>query len=103
MSIDLTVNDLDKWVQIKIKGKLGSNNTDEVRKLIRTIPSDNNYSYIVDLSQTELIDSSGLSVLLILRNHAGGDESNVILKNCRESLISILKMFKYDKLFSIVK
>jgi hypothetical protein len=40
------VNDLDKWVQIKIKGKLGSNNTDEVRKLIRTIPSDNNYSYI---------------------------------------------------------
>lgn len=103
MNINLIVNDQENWVQIDIKGKLDSNDFYEATKTITTIPFNNDYDYMIDLSQTEFIDSTGLSLLLILRDHVGGDEANVILTNCRESLISLLKMFNYDKLFTLVR
>lgn len=58
-------------------------------------------SYIVDLGGTEYMDSSALGMLLLLREHAGGDRSEVTIVNCRPVIKEILDIANFDKLFTI--
>ena len=57
--------------------------------------------YVVDLGGTEYMDSSALGMLLLLREHAGGDRSDVSIVNCRPVIKEILDIANFDKLFSI--
>jgi anti-anti-sigma factor len=58
-------------------------------------------NYIVDLAGTEYMDSSALGMLLLLREHAGGDSSSVRIVNCRPVIKEILDIANFDKLFTI--
>ena len=55
----------------------------------------------VDLSGTEYMDSSALGMLLLLREHAGGDKADVSITNCRPVIKEILDIANFDKLFTI--
>jgi len=57
--------------------------------------------FIVDLAGTEYMDSSALGMLLLLREHAGGDRSDVTIINCRPVIREILDIANFDKLFTI--
>ena len=56
--------------------------------------------FVVDLKETTYVDSSALGMLL-LRDHAGGDESDVRLVNCNSDVRKILAISNFDKLFDI--
>ena len=102
MGITIHTNDEEHWVQIDITGKLDNRNILDAQKKIQTCPSGSSYSYIINMSETEFIDSCGLSFLLLLREHAGGDDSSVVLKDCKESMKSLLKMSGMQRLMTIV-
>jgi len=57
--------------------------------------------YVVDLGSTEYMDSSALGMLLLLREHAGGDGADVRLENCRPEIRKILAIANFDKLFKV--
>lgn len=57
--------------------------------------------YLVDLGGTEYMDSSALGMLLLLREHAGGDRAEVSIVNCRPVIKEILDIANFDKLFNI--
>ena len=57
--------------------------------------------FVVDLKETTYVDSSALGMLLLLRDHAGGDESDVRLVNCNSDVRKILAISNFDKLFDI--
>lgn len=57
--------------------------------------------YVVDLGGTEYMDSSALGMLLLLREHAGGDRADVTIINCRAVIKEILDIANFDKLFAI--
>ena len=57
--------------------------------------------YVVDLSQTEYMDSSALGMLLLLREHAGGDSARVIIRNPTDGIRKILGIANFDKLFEL--
>ncbi len=58
-------------------------------------------SYVVDLRDTHYLDSSALGMLLLLRDHAGGDRSQVRLINCSADVFKILAISNFSKLFQL--
>ena len=58
-------------------------------------------SYVVDLQNTKYMDSSALGMLLMLRDHAGGDNASISLVNCNPTVSQILKISNLNRLFSI--
>lgn len=58
-------------------------------------------TYIIDLAQTEYLDSSALGMLLMMREYAGGDGANIVLRNCGQDIQIILKVANFQRLFTI--
>ncbi len=56
---------------------------------------------VVDLKEATYLDSSALGMLLLLRDHAGGDEANVQVVNTSSDVRKILAISNFDKLFTI--
>ena len=57
--------------------------------------------YVVDLKDTTYVDSSALGMLLLLRDHAGGDEADIRLLNCSPDVRKILSVSNFEQLFVI--
>ncbi|MBD8494726.1 STAS domain-containing protein [Pseudomonas syringae] len=57
--------------------------------------------YVVDLRGTHYLDSSALGMLLLLRDHAGGDKAVVQLVNCTPDVIKILTISNFSRLFQV--
>ena len=58
-------------------------------------------SVVVDLKDATYLDSSALGMLLLLRDHAGGDDSDVRVVNSSTDVRKILAISNFDKLFDI--
>ncbi|GAA6130710.1 MULTISPECIES: STAS domain-containing protein [Halopseudomonas] len=57
--------------------------------------------YVVDLHETDYIDSSALGMLLLLRDHAGGDSAQVSIVHCNPDVRKVLSISNFEQLFSI--
>lgn len=57
--------------------------------------------YIINLVETQYIDSSALGMLLLLRDAAGGDKSDVTIITGNEEVKKILTISNFEKLFKI--
>lgn len=57
-------------------------------------------SYVVDLRETEHMDSSALGMLLNMRKHLG-DTAAIRIANSRPQIKKILTISRFDKKFSI--
>ena len=57
--------------------------------------------YVVDLKGTTYLDSSALGMLLLLRDHAGGDQAQIRLLNCNPDVRKILAISNFEQLFQI--
>ncbi|MEE3505251.1 MULTISPECIES: STAS domain-containing protein [unclassified Pseudomonas] len=57
--------------------------------------------FVVDLKGTSYLDSSALGMLLLLRDHAGGDDAKIHLINCNADVNTILTISNFSKLFQI--
>ncbi|NWO05199.1 MAG: STAS domain-containing protein [Alteromonadaceae bacterium] len=57
--------------------------------------------YVIDLSETTYLDSSALGMLLLLRDHAGGDAARISIENCNSDVRRILSISNFEQLFSI--
>lgn len=53
----------------------------------------------IDFIKTEYIDSAALGMLLVLRERAGGDSADIIIKSCRPSVQQIMDITRFDRLF----
>ena len=42
--------------------------------------------YVIDMAKTEFIDSSGLGMLLLMRERLGGSDTNISILNCRPEI-----------------
>ena len=58
-------------------------------------------SYAVDMTNTTYLDSSALGMLLLLRDHAGGDSASIRITNCNDDVRKILVISNFGRLFSI--
>ncbi len=93
------VNDGDALI-ISVQGRFDFSSLQNFRNSYeKIIPKPN--KYVIDLKESEYLDSSALGMLLALRDYAGGDNSNISVINCNQDVKKILVITKLDELFSV--
>jgi len=86
-------------VNIVIKGRFDFNDHVKFRESYSEYQSSANYT--LDMRDAVYMDSSALGMLLLLREHAGGDNAKVAVKGCNEEIKKILAIANFQKLFEI--
>lgn len=100
MSITSSVSDNGKQVTISVSGKFDFQLYDEFRSsYVETMGA--GVQYEVDLAGTDYLDSSALGMLLLLREHAGGEGSRINISNSSTDVKKILEVANFGKLFEI--
>ncbi|MGO3999801.1 MULTISPECIES: STAS domain-containing protein [Pseudomonas] len=101
MSVITEVSPDGLKLTIAIKGRFDFAKHQELRASYETIDRCPGSSVVVDLKDVTYLDSSALGMLLLLRDHAGGGESDVCLINSSSNVRKILAISNFDKLFDI--
>lgn len=90
-----------KELTITVKGRFDFSAHREFRNAYESAPHDMN-AYIVDLKDATYLDSSALGMLLLLRDHAGGETAHVRIINCNPDVRKILTISNFEQLFNIL-
>lgn len=85
---------------ISIQGRFDFSAHQEFRDAYENT-SDAPESYTVDMKETTYLDSSALGMLLLLRDHAGGDSASINIVNCNADVKKILTISNFEQLFAI--
>lgn len=100
MAITSQLSTDEQELTIVIRGRFDFASHQEFRdayERINTTPK----RYLVDLQDTSYLDSSALGMLLLLRDHAGGDSAQIRLFNCNSDVRKILAISNFEQLFQI--
>jgi len=100
MSINMMVSDDGSKVTIAVAGKFDFQLYDEFRASYADTAG-SGVQYVIDLSDTEFLDSSALGMLLLLREHAGGESSNIEISQASPEVRKILDVANFGKLFKL--
>ena len=97
----VNVNDSGGELQIAIVGRFDFNILQEFRDAYSDKESSQG-QFVIDLAQTEYIDSSALGMLLNMKNHLGVEDRVIEIKNCQPNLMKIFSIAHFDKKFKFV-
>ena len=100
MNIDTRFNEESRRLVIAVSGRLDFKVHKEFRQAyegVEQTPAE----VVVDLRNTEYMDSSGLGMLLLLRDYYGAEKSNIRIESPNEELGKVLAIANFDKLFTI--
>ena len=100
MGISMTVSEDGSKVTIAVAGKFDFQLYDEFRASYADTAGPG-IDYEVDLSDTDYLDSSALGMLLLLREHAGGESSNIEITQASPEVRKILDVANFGKLFKL--
>ncbi|MBV4546929.1 STAS domain-containing protein [Pseudomonas triticicola] len=100
MSVVTEVSPDQKKLTIAVKGRFDFGRHQEFRESYERLPHKPE-SIVVDLKEATYLDSSALGMLLLLRDHAGGDNSDIRVVNSSTDVKKILAISNFDKLFDI--
>jgi len=100
MAIWANESGADKKLTIKIQGRFDFSAHQEFRDAYEKANAKPD-GYVVDMSETTYLDSSALGMLLLLRDHAGGDTSHIEIVNCNNDVKKILTISNFEQLFTI--
>ena len=100
MGVQAEIDSSGKELTIKVDGRFDFSAHQEFRDAYESISTDVN-NYILDLSSTSYLDSSALGMLLLLRDHAGGDNANIKITKCNDDVKKILTISNFEQLFTI--
>ncbi len=100
MAITSTVSADGSQVTIYIQGRFDFSSHQEFRNAYEKLSKVPN-RYRVDLQGTSYLDSSALGMLLLLRDHAGGERSEIEIINCSQDVKKILMISNFEQLFAI--
>lgn len=85
---------------LSIKGRFDFNLHREFREAYKA-GEGKDLKYVIDLAGTEYMDSSALGMLLLLREFAGGENSDITITHCNPEIRKILTISNFDRLFKI--
>lgn len=98
----ISVSQQDGSLIITIPTRFDSHAIQSFRKTYSDIPTDSDLLYIVDLTQTEYIDSSALGMLLNFKHHVQAGNGIVCIKNCNPKLKQIFEISSFTSMFKFV-
>ncbi len=99
MPIQSSVQDDGQTLVMKVKGHFDFSLHKEFRQAYKN--SESVRRYVVDLRDTEYMDSSALGMLLLLREFASDHGGEVALRSCSREVRKILEIANFQRLFRI--
>jgi anti-anti-sigma factor len=100
MSITSSVSDKGDVLTIVVQGRFDFSALQLFRNSYEKV-SPKPSKFIIDLRESDYLDSSALGMLLALRDYAGGDSASISIVNCNPDIKKILVITKLDELFSV--
>ena len=98
MSISYHYNQNQQLLQIAVTGPLNFSKVELFRNIYNQIETVEQIE--VNLEATDIIDSSGLGILLYLKRHYKCGKGSVKLLNCNHTVGKTFNMAQFQKLFS---
>ena len=99
MSVRANIGSGDELV-IAISGRFDFTQVKEFRDAYSDENTGHAQSYVIDLRETEHMDSSALGMLLNMRKHLG-DSAPIRIANSRPQIKKIRTISRFDKKFNI--
>lgn len=100
MSITSTLSDDGKLLTIQVKGRFDFSSLQAFRNSYeKVLPKPE--AFVIDLKESEYLDSSALGMLLALREYAGGNDADLSIINCNPDVEKILIITKLDEMFNV--
>lgn len=100
MSLSTSTSADGQIYTIEIKGKFDFNFVQDFRNAYSNIEKQLDV-VIVDLRETEYMDSSALGMLLNMQKSLSGKVNRIKISNCRPQIKKILQISRFDKKFDI--
>ncbi|WP_440053584.1 STAS domain-containing protein [Pseudoalteromonas sp. T1lg65] len=100
MSLSTTASSDGKVLTIQIRGKFDFNLVQSFRQAYAEL-HENTKKVVVDLRDTDYMDSSALGMLLNMKKTLGTSVDSIQISNCRPQLKKILQISRFDKKFEI--
>ncbi len=88
---------------VRLKGELRRDAAAKIEEELHPLIAPKRTAMIVDLSELETVDSSGLSQLIGLATHARLSESRVVLFGATPFVAGVFEVTKLDQWFDIAK
>jgi anti-anti-sigma factor len=98
MPVEFEVNQDTQALTISVSGHFNFSLVSEFRNIYTTVESVS--SITINLNETDVIDSSGLGILLYLQKHYDCSRENIHLVKSNAAIIKTLNMAQFRKLFS---
>lgn len=102
--MEITVTELiSRTVVVAPKERIDAFSAPQLRESLEALLADGVSQFIIDLSQTPFLDSSGMAVLVSLlkrARQAGGDVK--LVKPASEAVQRILLLTRFDKVFDML-
>jgi len=100
MSLSTSTSADGQIVTIEIKGKFDFNFVQDFRSAYTSIEGAIDV-IVVDLRETEYMDSSALGMLLNMQKSMTGRVNKIKIANCKPQIKKILQIARFDKKFDI--
>ncbi len=100
MTVQASVTGNGQELTIRIDGRFDFSAHQEFRDAYEQSKSGAR-RFVVDLRNASYLDSSALGMLLLLRDHAGGDSADIRITGCNADVRKILAISNFDQLFRI--
>lgn len=100
MSVSSVFDTSDRLLKISVEGRFDFSQ----HSAFRGAYEDNTLDverYLIDLSEASYLDSSALGMLLLLRDHAGGQKASITISNCNDDIKKVLSVSNFEQLFTI--
>jgi len=101
MSITSSLSDNGEVLTISITGRFDASSLEQFRRSFENVEASKIQRFRVDLAETIHLDSSALGMLLVLRDHAGGDKADITITNCSPEVKKIFAISSFEQLFTI--
>ncbi len=101
MTIAITLDEKNKFVMVSIAGRFDYSLHEEFKNVLDHTKSNHYIKFVIDLGQVDEIDSSAIGMILLLKDMAGGKQSNVELKHIRPSIKEELEVAQIYKLVKV--
>ena len=98
--MDISIETSDGRTTLRLAGRFDTQNSLLLRNAAKPLLTAENISALVlDLGQVNFIDSSGLGLLLLLREQAMAVGKSIILSNCSPEVMKVLSITQFHRLF----
>lgn len=100
MGLHKTVSADEKTITIKIDGMFDLSLQSEFRHAYEDIKNTSS-NFVLDMRDTEYLDSAAFGMLLVFRDFVGGDNASITIVNANEDVKKSFSMLQFDRMFDI--